>query len=191
MYGETYDNEWDVMSDSWANCSNSRDATYGCLGQHTIAYHKSILGWLPEADTFVTGDEDATVLVDDLSLLSAPNYRMITIPVHGSSSNFYTVEVRRKNGYDTKLPGEGIIIHEVDVFRSRDAHVLDLDNNGDTGDDGAIFSVGETYTNWQYGFSVEVLSATATGYQIAISLNVNNGSDFPWNLFLPGIFNGR
>ncbi len=35
MYGQTYDNQWDVMSDTWSNCNRLRDATYGCLGQHT------------------------------------------------------------------------------------------------------------------------------------------------------------
>jgi hypothetical protein len=36
-YGQTYDNQWDVMSNTWSNCGCSRDATFGCLGQHTIS----------------------------------------------------------------------------------------------------------------------------------------------------------
>ena len=35
-YGQTYDNQWDVMSDTWSNCGSSWDPTFGCLGQHTI-----------------------------------------------------------------------------------------------------------------------------------------------------------
>jgi hypothetical protein len=37
------DNCWDVMSNVW---SNGADPTYGTMGQHTISYHKKILGWL-------------------------------------------------------------------------------------------------------------------------------------------------
>jgi len=40
-YGQTYDNVWDVMSADRTNCARSRDPTYGCLGQHTISYHKT------------------------------------------------------------------------------------------------------------------------------------------------------
>ena len=46
-YGQTYDNQWDIMSDTWSNCFRSTDITYGCLGQHTIAAHKDLLGWIP------------------------------------------------------------------------------------------------------------------------------------------------
>ena len=34
------------MSDIWDNCP-PYDPVYGCVGPHTIAYHKDILGWIP------------------------------------------------------------------------------------------------------------------------------------------------
>lgn len=185
MYGQTYDNEWDVMSDSWANCGNSRDATYGCLGQHTIAYHKDMLGWIPADDKFITNGYNATVIIDHLAHPSPSHYRMIKIPTD-DPSYYFTVEVRMKSGYDVKLPGKGVIIHEVDRYRSRDANVVDVDNDGDTGDEGAMFIPGETYRNTAYGFSVEVLSETATGFQVAVIYN-----SFPWNLFLPTLLQGK
>ena len=168
-YGETYDNIWDVMSDSWANCSNSTDATYGCLGQHTIAYHKDILGWIPDSQKFVDDGSGALLTLDHLALTSTTNYRMVQIPIDSSSTHFYTVEVRDTSGYDVKLPGNAVIIHEVDTTRSRPAYVVDADGNGDTGDDGAMWTVGETFTDTTYGITVEVISATSDGFQVAIN----------------------
>jgi M6 family metalloprotease-like protein len=43
-YGLTYDNVWDVMSDTWTNCYLTRDPVFGCLGQHTIGWHKDLEG---------------------------------------------------------------------------------------------------------------------------------------------------
>ncbi len=187
-YGQTYDNHWDVMSDTWSNCGNSTDSTYGCLGQHTISYHKDKLGWIPAAQKYTAGaNSQATITLEQLALPQTSNYRMAKIPIGGSSSHFYTVEVRRKTGYDVKLPGQAVIIHEVDTTRSRPANVIDPDGNGNTGDAGAMWTVGETFSNAANKISVKVVAATATGFQVLIksgltpttavfkSLGVNDG----------------
>ncbi|WP_339137788.1 MAG: hypothetical protein WGN25_06600 [Candidatus Electrothrix sp. GW3-4] len=168
-YGETYDNVWDVMSDTWTNCGNSTDATYGCLGQHTISYHKDRLGWIPSSQKFVDDGNGALLTLDHIALASITNYRMVQIPIDGSSTHFYTVEVREKSGYDVKLPGNAVIIHEVDTTRSRPAYVVDSDGNGDTGDDGAMWIEGEVFTDAIYGITVEMVSVTPNGFQVAIN----------------------
>jgi hypothetical protein len=169
-YGQTYDNVWDVMSDTWTNCSNSTDPIYGCLGQHTISYHKDLLGWIPAGQKYiVSGNEDsAVVTLDHLAMASTTNYRMVEIPINGSSTNFYTVEVRQKSGYDVKLPGKAVIIHHVDTTRSRPAYVVDSDNNGKTGDAGAMWVVGETFSDGANGVLVKVLGETADGFSVQI-----------------------
>jgi M6 family metalloprotease-like protein len=48
QYDEPYENAWDVMSNAWYNCDYH--VTYGCLGQHTIAHHKNMLGWIAPGD---------------------------------------------------------------------------------------------------------------------------------------------
>ncbi len=166
-YGQTYDNQWDVMSDGWANCSRSTHATYGCLGQQTIAYHKDKLGWIPAAKKYYASG-DATITLERLAVPTAGNYLMAQISIPGSSTHFYTVETRRQVGYDVKLPGQGVIIHDIDLTRERPANVIDPDGNGNTGDAGAIWSVGETFSDGPNGISIQVLSATATGFQVAI-----------------------
>lgn len=174
-YGKTYDNIWDVMSDTWRNCGNSTDTTYGCLGQHTISFHKDSLGWIP-ANQKYTANGVAMISLDHLSLLSTTNYRMAQIPIAESSTHFYTVEVRQLSGYDIKLPAKAIIIHEVDTTRSRPARVVDIDYNGDTGDAGAMWLVGETFTDAANGISVSVVSSSPTGFDVSISVPLQQPS---------------
>ena len=166
-YGKTYDNVWDVMSDTWSNCDRSSDPIYGCLGQHTIAYHKDILGWIP-ADQKYIANRNGTVLLDHIALSSTANYRMIQIPIAGLGTHFYTVEVRQMEGYDVKLPGKAVIIHEVDTTRPRPANVIDADGNGNTGDAGAMWTAGETFTDAANKIKVKVLSGTPTGFKVSI-----------------------
>jgi len=170
-YGQTYDNEWDVMSDSWSNCTRSRDVTYGCMGQHTISYHKDRLGWIPDQQQYLIGENSSVTLsMEQLALPATGNYKMIRIPIAGSDSNYYTVEVRRQVGYDYKLPGQAVIIHEIDTYRTIPAQVIDVDGNGDTGDSGARWEPGEVFSDADNKVFVDILSTTATGFDISVRL---------------------
>lgn len=166
---QTYNNPWDVMGDTWSYCYLSTDLTYGCLGQHTIAYHKGdLLGWIPAERKYVANwNSQATITLEQLALPQTNNYEVAQI-LTCSGSYFYTVEARRHAGYDIKVPGEAVIIHEVDTTRGDPAMVVDADNNGDTGDAGAMWTVGETFTDSTHGISVKVNTATATGFTVTI-----------------------
>ena len=69
-----------------------------------------------------------------------------------------------------KLPIEGVIIHSVDTSRSEPAHVIDIDVNRNTGDDGAVWKVGETFTDAANAISVHIDGATTTGYVVTVRL---------------------
>ena len=174
-YGVVYDNEWDVMSDTWTGCSRSFNPTYGCLGQHTISYHKDTLGWIPAAQkATVTAGTSKTVLLEQFALPQTSNFKMVKIPIPGSNTRFYTVEARRRTGYDAQLPGDGVIIHEVNTTRyEAPAHVIDIDNNGGTGDAGAMWTTGEIFRNNTSKIAVAVLATTATGFRVHIVSGVN------------------
>ena len=172
-YGVTYDNEWDVMSDTWTGCFDrtSPDPVYGCLGQHTISYHKDTLGWIPAAQkTTVSAGVAKTVVLEQLALPQTSNLKMVKIPIGGSNSHFYTVETRRVTGYDVQLPGDAVVIHDVITTRyDSPAHVIDADNNGVTGDAGAMWTTGEVFRNPTYKIAVAVLGATSTGFRVYVS----------------------
>ena len=152
-YGETYDNPWDVMSDTWGGCDLARDPQLGCLGQHTIAYHKDLLGWIPTSEKAeVPYLAEGTSFYDGRSL--GP-LLMVTAPLSGDKTHFISVEVRAREGYDVRLPGEGVIIHDVDTTRMRPAQVVDADGNGDNGDDGTVWVTGEQFERGSVRVSVE------------------------------------
>jgi len=165
--GAPYNNAWDIMSDTWSYTIS--DSTYGHVGQHTITYHKSErLGWLraPEEVTVGTGGS-TTVRLERLGKPHWPGPKEVKIPIGGSSSHFYTVEARKNAGYDVSLPGEGVIIHEVDTGRTEPAHV-----QGSNGAAGAIWSVGEVFRDGTNGIGVAVTASSDTGFTVA----VGNGS---------------
>ncbi|MDP2603146.1 MAG: putative Ig domain-containing protein [Deltaproteobacteria bacterium] len=171
-YNETYDSEWDVMSGQGI-CTPS-DPVYGCVGPHTISYHKDKLGWFTAAQKLdVNSGESSTIILDRLATPpSNDNFRMARIPIPDSSI-FYTVEARQVFGYDTQIPGEGVIIHRVDPvitgLNNRPARVVDPDDNGNPNDGGAIWTVGETFSTVDVvPITVTVNAATATGYQVTI-----------------------
>lgn len=169
-YGQTYDNVWDVMSDTWTNCQVNHDPTYGCVGQHTIAFYKDALGWIPNTRKFIAQPEsEATITLERLALPQIANYRIARIPIDSSTTRFYTVEARQPTGYDARLPGSGVIIHEIDLSSGLGAHLVDVDKNGSTGDAGAIWSPGETFRDTQNQITVCILSETTSGYVVKIA----------------------
>ncbi len=161
-YGQTYDNAWDVMSNAWYNCAYH--ATYGCLGQHTISYHKNLLGWIQSADKVqVSGAR--LMRIDQLAMANPDYYHMAIIPIAGTD-DYYTVEVRTPTGYDDKLPAKAVIIHEVDTARSNDAQVIDGDGDGDTSDEGAQWLVGEQFVAGS--IKVDVVDEHTNGFKVLL-----------------------
>ena len=180
-YGQTYDNQWDVMSDAWTNCDCSTDPTFRCLGQHTIAYHKNLEGWVGSKLTNVPQFSETTVILEQLAVPQTSNALMAEVPINGSSSLYYTVEVRRNvgTGYDVKLSGSAVIIHEVNTERGNSAHVKDADGNGNTGDAGAQWLPGEIFTDPANKITITINSATSTGFSVTICNACNEPTPTP------------
>jgi hypothetical protein len=115
-YGQTYDNQWDLMSDSWAPCSRGNsDPIYGCIGQHTISYHKNMLGWFTPSQLYTANPGTLrTITLERIALPNSENYLGAFVPIYDSPDLFYTVESRQLIGYDAHNPGMAVIIHDVD-----------------------------------------------------------------------------
>ena len=176
-YSATYDSAWDVMSGIWDNCP-PYDSVYGCVGTHTIAYHKDLLGWIPADRRYVAADGTSqTITLEPLGVAASANYMIAKIPIGSSTTQFYTVEVRRFLGYDSTLRAEAVIIHRVDTTRAdRDAQVVDPDANGDPDDAGARWLPGETFLDSANGISVTVVGQTSTGFQVTVAKAVSSYS---------------
>jgi M6 family metalloprotease-like protein len=162
QYGAIYDNVWDVMSDSWYACDYH--VVYGCVGQHTIAYHKDLLGWI-DADDKAEVNGVRLMRLDHIAMANPDYYHMATIPITGVD-HFYTVEARKPVGYDIKLPNKAVIIHEVERWRDNPAQVIDVDGNRITDDGGAQWLVGETFVNG--AINVDVVAEHDNGFTVLI-----------------------
>jgi len=194
-----YDSPWDVMSDAWNYAVF--DGVYGKLGKHVNSYHKSRLGWLDGSEIFVVpGQGFFRVTIDPLGRATTTTYRMARIPIGGSSSHYYTVEVREADGnYEAELPGNGagdrmIIIHEVYTGRSEPSWAVDADdppaNWTDT--EGVMWRVGEMFVDPAAEIVIEVESQTATGFEVGILLGASlftdgfeSGSTSAWTTSVP------
>jgi M6 family metalloprotease-like protein len=170
-YNTPYDSRWDVMSDTWRSCNSpgGRDSTFGCLGQHTIAFHKNMLGWItPTLIYTVTPFSQAVITLTNVAAPAPSRYLMVILP-QGSPNRFKTIEARHRIGYDAPLPGDAVIIHDVDTTRSdRLAQVVDIDNNGDPNDAGAMWTVGELFTDAANGVAIRVVTQTVDGFVLNI-----------------------
>ncbi len=187
----TYDSDWDVMS---GGQSLSAHPGYGHLGVHTIAYHKDFLGWIPADRKYVARpDTTRTITLGRLAQPGAEGYLMAKIPIGNSPTDFYTVEARLFAGYDDAIPDEAIVIHKVDTTREdRLAQVVDVDNNGDPNDDGAMWTVGEVFTDLENSLQVSIDAAYESGYRLTINTDPATFSacidvlSAPSHLFGPG-----
>ena len=164
MYGATYDNYWDVMSNTWID--PSRDPTYGAKGQHTIAPYKDQLGWISAGKKVTLPYKgQVTLTLEQLAQPQTGGPLLARIPTC-DSSRFYSVEARRKVGYDSILPGEGVIIHKV---QSGTAYVVDRDLVAPTSNANLTPSVTYASKTATESFTLTVGSATSTGYVVTIT----------------------
>jgi hypothetical protein len=162
-----YDNPWDVMSDSWGYALS--DSVYGKVGKGTIGHHANILGWIsPSQKLNIDSEGIYTATVDNLALQSTSNLRLITVQIPDSSMH-YTVEVRDLAGYDARLPGFAVVIHEVDVGRKEDAWLVDPIDPANGADDGARWVPGECFVDEPNEIEICVQSVTTEGFIVRVS----------------------
>jgi hypothetical protein len=96
---------------------------------------------------------------------------MAEIRISGSSTRFYTIEARQFAGYDDALPplpGEALIIHDVDPAGASHAQVVDPDGNGDPNDSGAMWLPGEAFVDTENQISVTVMGEVSEGFVVTI-----------------------
>ena len=170
-YGWVYDNPWDVMSRHWG-AGKYYDPLYGYPAPHTIAYYKQLLGWISPEQVFTANPGSQTSIhLERLALPQSGDYLMVEIPKQGPGLLYiYTLEARRLEGYDRQLPGNAVIIHNVHAEGYKYATLVDVDRNGDTSDDGVMWTEGETFTDEAFGISVYIERETATGFDVIISV---------------------
>lgn len=174
--GDPYDNTWDNMSDAWSN--SAIDPTYGNLPKFISMYSRDALGFITAARKYTVG---RAVLTHNIELEGAvtqgsTKYQMVVLPIPGTTTRYYTLEVRRKTGlYDGALAGDAVIIHSVNTGRSEPAWSVDAQQPpaDRSNNEGSMFKVGEAWRSPEpagSGYRVTVVSATTTGFNIRIEV---------------------
>jgi M6 family metalloprotease-like protein len=183
-YATAYDSDWDFMSHGYN--SSHPDPQFGPIAVFGNSYHLMHVNWMPADRVFLAVSGTNTVRIERLSDPVTMGFLAIRIPITNSPTVYYTVEARMYAGYDQPgvLPGEAVIIHEVDENRPaspgdggagllsrRRSQVVDPDNNGNPNDAGAMWVPGETFLDSTNGITVKVLSKDATGFTVQVTVN--------------------
>lgn len=167
-YGATYDSHWDVMS---ASTFFTPPGTAHRWSTHTLAHQKDRLGVVPAARRFTAPAGRSTLMLErSASPAANANHLLAVIPIQGSTTRYYTLEARRRTGYDVALPAEGVLV----VYHgtpSADPIVMDPDMNGEVNDQGAAFAPGETFHDRANGIRVAVDSLVGEAYAVTLDVS--------------------
>jgi hypothetical protein len=158
------DDHWDVMS--WGSCglpSAIHHPVFGCVDVHTIAWHKDKLGWIPPERKHVHLKGSRTLVLERLAQPGPEGLLLVQIPIPGTETRCYTLEARTRVGYDEALPGNAVIIHDIDPTRDMPAALVQ-----NPAHEHPMWLPGETFTDAAHGIRVSVLTATETGFVVRI-----------------------
>lgn len=153
--------EWDLMGHGfWAdNGSTPAEPTSWC---------RIRLGWITESGLAdVNATESKTLDIDQLET-PTEGVKVVRLPI--SKYTYYLIEVRRKIGYDSYLPDEGVLILYVDEMLEDGqgiVRVVDSTPLTQTLND-APFKVGGIFENKTANIAVEVLSSSNSSYRVSI-----------------------
>lgn len=169
-YGAVYDSGWDVMSGATMNCE-TEDQRFGCVAAQTIAVHKGLLGWIPPERRFVAPKgKKRSIALDALAAEPAGDaFQLALVPIDDSGSRFYSVEARRRVGYDAHLRFEGVVIHKIDLELGVPAQVVDATRNRDAYDDGTAWTRGERFRDRENKITIAVGAKTENGFVVTIT----------------------
>ncbi|WP_018348519.1 hypothetical protein [Longispora albida] len=114
-WGE-YDNAWDPMGD---NKYGRRDVRWLPAPVGMSAFHRDKLGWLPRHRVHTFGANGPASGTVTLSRLGDPNQWgtnpvMVRVPISAADpGHYYTIEYRKKTGWDQGIPADQVLIHEI------------------------------------------------------------------------------
>ncbi len=165
---ETFVGEWDLMdAGSW----NGPVGLPGSSPAHCTSYGKIQLGWLNASNVRqVNMGENVTVLLSPLEVPSA-SFQAIRIPL--SSSVYYLVEVRKKVGYDTYLPGQGVLVLFVNETLESGHGIVCVMNPSLQ-----AYGVGAVYEDVKRNIEIRVVSSSGPNYYVQVAMLQTTLRDF-------------
>lgn len=172
--GNSYGNMWDVMS---VDGPCRTESGYGRIGQHPNAFQKDALGWIPAERIFTTERAgQTTITLAQTAMPEADGYLLARVPIRTGEDTlrrYYTVEARRRIGYDASLPGDGVIIHEVHLDGDPQVRLVSTVRGGRAATGvttglAARWLPGQLFRDAQHEIAVTVDRATPAGFVVTI-----------------------
>ena len=154
---QTFVGPWDLMDSGGWN-----GVPQGTSPAHFTSYGKVEMGWLSPSNilTYSIG-EDVTTTLYPLEV-STNSYQTVKITISGST--YYLIEVRKKVGYDSALPGEGVLILYVDESLGSGEGIVRVKNPSLS-----AFGVGGHYQDDAKNVQIDVVSSAGSSYTIHVS----------------------
>lgn len=143
---------------------------------HFASAQKSLLGWLPATSVKTHASGSATYV---LSPIESAGGAVYAIKIPAAPKRTYWIEYRQPLGFDAGLssyPTNGAQIRVSSPFETLcpgcsgadDTELLDL-TTGTTPFTDAALTVGKSYTDPDYGITINVISATAAALTVQVS----------------------
>jgi len=162
--GGTYTDPWDVMSGS--HFCRVQDP-FGIVAQHPSAYRKDLLGWIPEDKKYVAQPgSTAHITLERLARPEKDDYLMAQVPL--PDGGFYTLEARRRVGYDRNAPADGVVIHRVGPGNRPTVVLVEHESTASVLVD-SVWAPGMEFVDDGHGIRVTVDLSNGTGYVVTIS----------------------
>lgn len=184
-YNTPYDSDWDVMS---RGSNYNYSGPFGPIPVLTNSYHRNIVGWIPK-DRIYYGlpGSDTTIRLEQTGNPTKNGYLTARIFPYGGGLHYLTLESRRFAGdyeHSGSLPHEGVVIHDVleqrvtndywtgkPTVNGRNSEVVDLTNDNNPNDVGAVRTVGQSWTDPKGYVRLDVTGSDLTSYSVRIRVS--------------------
>lgn len=110
-----YGDGWDIMSaQNFGNSDPTFVGRFGNTGPGLNALNLDKLGWLAGNRVSTWDGTSQTITLAALNHPEAGGYLMVKVPFDAANAgHYYTIEFRRKTGWDFGIPEDTVLIHEV------------------------------------------------------------------------------
>jgi M6 family metalloprotease-like protein len=184
-YNTPYDSDWDVMS---RGSNYNYSGPFGPIPVLTNSYHRNIVGWIPKDRIFYgLPGSDTTIRLEQTGNPSKNGFLTARIFPYGGGLHYLTLESRRfagDNDHSGSLPHEGVVIHDVQEQRvtndywtgkptvnGRNSEVVDLTNDNNPNDSGAVRTVGQSWTDPKGYVQLDVTGSDVTSYTVRVRVS--------------------
>jgi len=180
---DVYLNNWSPMGNGGRYWPNTFE-DLGLIANDHNGYHKSLVGWLTPTEVLsVYPGQTRKVRLERIDRPSKEGYKLARVYAPGLG-RYFSVEARKFVGKDAKTwgydnqksldGGEAAIIYYVDDDQAWNPGASRLQSNPNRGasdtdyGSGAIFHVGQSFTNADNSITITVDSADVTGFNFTI-----------------------